>query len=193
MTLYTNFVGLLVMMPLLVTGCGKNAETPTSSPPASTTLEVPITLDVQSLHLWRGEKLFNSLAASKFAVLTPTSDGVLLAPIPESRTNTNGVSSGGKTAGVSIEILDDANFSAQTVSIIVTGKSQAPGAMLAVAYSTNDAGNSGWKHLSFSDVQSEQSFSYDVPAVNRGRGDYVSLLPLNGAVEVIGVKLVVEE
>ena len=67
-----------------------------------------------------------------------------------------------------------------------------PSSRLAVAYSTNDVGNSGWRWFPVGQEWAELEMDYDVPPMKNGRGDFIGLLPDKQgapAVEVSAVAL----
>jgi hypothetical protein len=60
------------------------------------------------------------------------------------------------------------------VSVTLSGPA---GGAVAVAYSTNDLGNSGWRGLTLTPAPAEHEFDYAVPPLVRGNGDYVGVDP----------------
>ena len=50
----------------------------------------------------------------------------------------------------------------------------------ALAYSTAEVGNSGWRKFSVSHSLGSKSFEWDVPTMKNGHGDYVGILPTFG-------------
>jgi hypothetical protein len=75
----------------------------------------------------------------------------------------------------------------------VTARSAAvmPSPAFAVAYSTNDVGNSGWRSFPLTDKLADYSFTYSVPKMKAGNSDYIGILPdllgAGGAVEVFAI------
>lgn len=64
-----------------------------------------------------------------------------------------------------------------------------PGKSFAIAYSTNDVGNSGWQRFELADHLASYSFTYQVPVMKAGYGDYVGILPGDGdAVEITAIR-----
>ncbi len=52
-----------------------------------------------------------------------------------------------------------------------------PATQAAVAYSTNEVGNSGWRSISATPQGARSAFIYTVREMNVGQGDYIGLLP----------------
>lgn len=80
--------------------------------------------------------------------------------------------------------------SGQTVRVTVMARraSDAPGKSFAVAYSTNEVGNSGWQRFDLGDQLASYSFIYKVPVMKAGYGDFIGILPEEGgAVEISGI------
>ena len=74
--------------------------------------------------------------------------------------------------------------------VTVTARSAAttPSPAFAVSYSTAEVGNSGWQRFALTSEPTTVSFTYAVPKMNKGGGDYIGLLPdpagAGGAIEV---------
>jgi len=70
-------------------------------------------------------------------------------------------------------------FSGQLVIVtVVARKADENGTeKFAVAYSTNEVGNSGWQHFDATSNFESYSFEYNVPAINKGLSDYVAIWP----------------
>lgn len=85
--------------------------------------------------------------------------------------------------------------SGNTVRVTVTARSAAddPSPAFAVAYSTAEVGNSGWQPFKLTDQLTPYSFTYAVPPMKRGQGDYVGILAhpagAQGAVEVSAISV----
>lgn len=91
-----------------------------------------------------------------------------------------GSASSGYTGGYSIRVPDafESIASGAQVSIrVVARSSSATKSRFAVAYSTNEVGNSGWRWFNAVPSWSLFSMQYDVPKMHEGRGDFVGLLP----------------
>lgn len=90
--------------------------------------------------------------------------------------------SGGTTSGLVFALPEDieAAVSGQTVTIAVVTR----GGPFRLAYSTNDVGNSGWLQGDASEDWAITEFTYDVPAMSNGRGDFIGILPVDGNEQV---------
>lgn len=89
-----------------------------------------------------------------------------------------GLYSTGTTGGALIRLDDEfeADAAAKTVRVFVT-LSGTEGARAAVAYSTNDLGNSGWHFFTLTAVPTTHSFDYAVPPLAHGNGDFLGIDP----------------
>ncbi|MDV6344292.1 hypothetical protein [Nitrosomonas sp. Is37] len=87
---------------------------------------------------------------------------------------------GGITGGYSIRLPDEIEATASghhiTVSIIAraSGSDQS---RFAVAYSTNEVGNSGWRRFTGGAEWAVYTMEFDVGVMKEGRGDFVGILP----------------
>lgn len=70
----------------------------------------------------------------------------------------------------------EVDASGKTVKVDVTVAGD-PGSKIAVAYSTSDVGNSGWKMFDLTGGQQTVSFDYNVPELKNGNGDFIGILP----------------
>lgn len=111
-------------------------------------------------------------------------DAVVLSGAPETRDSSRRTSGAYLTINSSIE----RELSEATVEVVVVARS-AEGAGLSVAFSTNDRGNSGWHDFALSTKFAPVAFTYEVPALVTGRGDYIGLIPNNGSVEISEVSI----
>jgi CBS domain-containing protein len=88
--------------------------------------------------------------------------------------------SNGPTAGYSIRLPDtlEAAASGRSVSVNIVARA-ADGAQsrFALAYSTNEVGNSGWRWLDAGPGWSLFTMKFKVPVMKNGRGDFVGILP----------------
>lgn len=94
-----------------------------------------------------------------------------------------------KTDGVSVRLPDalEAQTSGVAVRIIVRAFAPEEGAMLGVAYSTNESGNSGWIQFPLSQTPTDYVFVYSVPAKRMQNGDYLGFRSYGtGHVRVVG-------
>ena len=101
-------------------------------------------------------------------------------------------SSAQRTGGVSVRLPDDIEQAAGGHQVRVTIRAAAlqEGSVIAVAYSTNDTGNSEWRQFPLTTTPAEYSFTYDVPPVQTGNGDYLGFRSYNqGRVQVLGYKV----
>ena len=77
------------------------------------------------------------------------------------------------------------------VTVFARHAADAPNTSFAVAYSTNEVGNSGWQKFTLRDQLSGYSFTFAVPAMVKGLGDYIGILPdptgAKGSVEIAGI------
>jgi hypothetical protein len=82
---------------------------------------------------------------------------------------------GGSTGGVGVRLPDDfeRDASGNQVRITVRASSADPGALLGVAYSTADVGNSGWQAFNLTPEPADFTFDYIVPAMQVGNGDFL--------------------
>jgi len=69
--------------------------------------------------------------------------------------------------------------SGQTVRVTVAARRSrdSPNAAFAVDYSTSDVGNSGWQRFPLTDDLAIHSFTYSVPPMKVGNGDFIGILP----------------
>ena len=100
------------------------------------------------------------------------------------------------TGGYSIRVSDQTELAASgkpvRVLVVARAAEAASSSRLAVAYSTNEVGNSGWRWFPVGQEWAELEMDYDVPPMKNGRGDFIGLLPDKQgapAVEVSAVAL----
>lgn len=80
--------------------------------------------------------------------------------------------------GVSIRLPDELEAQASGRQVSITVRAMTPSAedaVLGVAYSTAESGNSGWKRFTLSATPRDYTFVYDVPPMRVGRGDFLGL------------------
>lgn len=84
----------------------------------------------------------------------------------------------GTTGGAFLRLEDgfEGRAAGKTIRVTLTLSGPAGGAV-AVAYSTNDLGNSGWRGFDLTPEPAEHVFEYNVPPLVRGNGDYVGIDP----------------
>ncbi|EAQ06435.1 LysM peptidoglycan-binding domain-containing protein [Yoonia vestfoldensis] len=89
-----------------------------------------------------------------------------------------GLYSTGTTGGAFIRLDDEfeADAAANVVRVSVT-MSGPEGARAALAYSTNDLGNSGWQSFILTAPPTTHSFEYAVPPLAHGSGDFLGIDP----------------
>lgn len=82
---------------------------------------------------------------------------------------------GGSTGGVGVRLPDDFERAASGTQVRVTVRASSvdPGALLGVAYSTADVGNSGWQAFNLTSEPQDFTFDYAVPALQAGNGDFL--------------------
>jgi len=68
-------------------------------------------------------------------------------------------------------------LSEKTIRISVSAKQPEQNAArsFAIAYSTNDSGNSGWRNFRATPDWNDYSFTFTVPKLNEGKGDYLGI------------------
>lgn len=89
-----------------------------------------------------------------------------------------GLYSTGTTGGAFIRLDDDFEADAANKVVRVSVTLSGPdGARAAVAYSTNDLGNSGWRAFVLTAVPTIYSFDYAVPPLVNGNGDFIGVDP----------------
>lgn len=95
-----------------------------------------------------------------------------------------------RTGGVSVRMPPafEALASGARVQIVVRASSTENGAVLGVAYSTAEVGNSGWQRFLLSTTPRDYVFAYNVPAGgNADNGDYLGFRSYNdGVVQIFG-------
>jgi hypothetical protein len=87
--------------------------------------------------------------------------------------------SGGPTNGYSLRLPDDVERAASGNRIIVRGVARAAGggvSRLALAYSTNEVGNSAWRWFTVDAAWSAVAFEYAVNPMIKGNGDFIGVL-----------------
>lgn len=105
----------------------------------------------------------------------------------------------GKTGGCTVRLPDFIEKQASGRSIQVRVLARAYGsdeAHLACAYFTNEVGNSGWRPMIFGSDWKVESFSYKVPPMKAGMGDFLGLSPPpehERAVDVAGFAIEIVE
>lgn len=86
----------------------------------------------------------------------------------------------GITGGYSIRLPDavEAEASGHHVTIkIVARAASVPQSRFALAYSTNEVGNSGWRWFDAAPDWAVYAMEWDVPTMRKGNGDFIGILP----------------
>lgn len=99
--------------------------------------------------------------------------------------------SGGQTGGVAVRLPDSFENQASGAQIRVTVRalSSDDGAVMGVAYSTNEVGNSGWQRFALTSEPTNYVFGYVVPPKQSGLGDFLAFRSYGaGHVQIIGFK-----
>jgi len=85
-----------------------------------------------------------------------------------------------QTGGYSVRLPDSIEAAASGRRVAISVIARAAGARhsrFALAYSTNDVGNSGWRWQDAGPDWAIHTMEYDVPAMNNGNGDFLGVLP----------------
>ena len=95
-------------------------------------------------------------------------------------------------AGIYLKVPTDLEGAVSGAPIKVTvfarkSPNASPDRFFAVAYSTLDAGNSGWKQFKLTDTLAPYSLIYQLPSVERGDWDFVGILPDLGGGGVVEI------
>jgi len=88
--------------------------------------------------------------------------------------------SGGITGGYSIRLPDavEAQASGHPVTVKVAARAiEGSQSRFALAYSTNEVGNSGWRWFDATPDWSVHAMEWDVPVMRKGNGDFIGILP----------------
>ena len=86
----------------------------------------------------------------------------------------------GVTEGYSIRVPDEVEAAASGNHVVVTTIARSAGggqSRFAVAYSTNEVGNSGWRWFAVGPEWSLHEMRFVVPPMIKGNGDFVGVLP----------------
>ena len=90
------------------------------------------------------------------------------------------IRSGGRTEGFSIRVADaferEASDHTVRVRVLARSASAAP-TRLAIAYSTNEVGNSGWRWRDIGPGWAICELVWKVPKMHKGNGDFIGLSP----------------
>ncbi len=95
------------------------------------------------------------------------------------RSNKSNPNSTGATEGVFVKIDGETEkaFSGKKVKVTVNAAQapENPAEEFAVAYSTNEVGNSNWKFFKVGSEFKDYSFEYKIPPMKKGQGDFVGI------------------
>ncbi len=90
----------------------------------------------------------------------------------------------GRTGGYCLRLPDEFEKAASGAIVRVSVEARASSGVrragLAVAYSTNDVGNSGWRNFRLRQDFSTFEFTWAVPTMIAGNGDYIGLHAILG-------------
>lgn len=184
---------------LLFVACGNNAGTPLEPAPepmpASETsqtdseMSLPTPVAPGTLILDAGADV-SAFTVPEGLDVSLTEDGHIAISGTDAEKASTGMTSG---AYLTIDATGEALASGNTILVQVTGKAESgETAIIDVAFSTAEVGNSGWKALTFGSDVSTQSFRYNVPEMNEGRMDFLGFSPNEGTVNIASVRVVTE-
>jgi len=177
----TKFI-LTSLAAIALSACGGDSSTSSSTPatPSDSTAADTTGTD--------------TMAGSEATLYTfPADIGMLT--VPDAITATSGVNSvtitggvenpnpGSTTDGAYLTLGEEAETAMAGKLVRVSFMASGSGAAM-VAYSTNDAGNSGWNTFELSPTPQSYSFEYQVPQLNRGRNDYIGIIPASAEAEL---------
>ena len=170
---------LLSFAALALAACGQNH----AAQPSGRTLAD------DGLTTW-GSVLADDMSVPQGVTYTPaTVDGATAAEIsgvPENARSTD------RTGGVSVRLpaAIEAQAGGHRIQVTVRAAATQDGAIMGVAYSTADVGNSGWQRFVLTTTPRDYVFGYDVAPVRAGNGDYLGFRSYGaGAVQVLGYKV----
>lgn len=144
---------LAALAVLALAACGQ------AQAPAPTPVNYVAWADVPTEAIW-----------SKPGVSYAVADGVaVVSNVAEDAEST------GWTGGVSVRLspAQEAAASGHTVKVTVRAFSPDPGAILGVAYSTAEVGNSGWQQFPLTTAPADYTIGYDVAPMKEGNGDFI--------------------
>jgi hypothetical protein len=164
---------------LLVAGCTGESEQPAK--PSNQPQEVPTTsssVPTQAIPETLGRFTVSGKAADAWTA--GPDNQIALHPLGiEISSRSTDPASGGMTGGVRVRVSDDFERTASGGRIRVSVSARAAEVNgtdgFAVAYSTNEVGNSGWRTFEVSDSLQTYSFDFSVAPMKQGRGDFVGV------------------
>jgi len=166
-----NLIFIIAVAALIITGCEQSSKDETTS---STTVTKPETVsgicrfavDGKNLEAWNTQNNNTIAEHSQGLLITSAVVDAL---------------SGGTTQGVYTVLSTEYEkaFSGQHVIVTVVARQADENGTekFAVAYSTNEVGNSGWRYFDAGNNFESYSFEYDVPVMNKGYSDFVGIWP----------------
>lgn len=167
------------------------AITPPPRPPAGNAAATPTnqaTGDVEPfLFSARSETALSALTVPPTLQARRSSNAIVL------RGHVASASTQFKTGGVSVRVPKpyEDSFAGRTVEVRLRARSPDGADAFAVAYSTNDNGNSGWRILPLSRQFQQVAFAYSVPTMVRGADDFIGIMPpVRGSVEIELIEVV---
>lgn len=169
---------------------------PQANPPKSTFSEVAKAHEVPTIPANLVEQLHTKIAQdAAFLYVFEAGEASTTPPgmICSSHAGTNGeagyitlangradAKAGGTTGGYSIRLPDQIEAAASGHHVTVNVIARASGSdqsRFAVAYSTNEVGNSGWRWFNADAGWAVYTMEFDVKVMKEGRGDFVGFLP----------------
>lgn len=179
------------ILALGLAACGGQDEPAPAAPTPAPEEVVEAPSNPQNMS-WEGAALVGALSATDQVTVTPGSSVVTLV-----NTNIGGMNSGGETSGASIEYTGPTLGSLDGQTVTVSFSARAAGGQanrVAVAYSTNAAGNSGWERFDLTSDFAEYSFDYTIPDIVDPASDFIGFWPAGDTVvELESVSVTVPE
>jgi hypothetical protein len=144
---------------LLLSGCGAREEQKPEQQPAQSATQFVNWADLNDDQVIVAEGVNYAVAEGAARIVG----------VPQS------AGAGGSTGGVGVRLPDsfEQQASGQQVRVTVRASSADVGALLGAAYSTADVGNSGWQAFPLTPDPADYTFTYDVPVMQAGNGDFV--------------------
>jgi hypothetical protein len=159
------------------------------TPPLADTLEPLLTTaEKEGAFIFRPGTIFGSALAEARIVLEQNRCILQLAGGNEQ------AESSGTTGGYSVRVPDqlESFVSEKNIQItaVVRAKSPLQASRVALAYSTNDAGNSGWHWFEVGHDWQLVTMDYAAPKMNHANGDFIGILPdgnSQGGIEIASI------
>ena len=151
-----------------------------SPPPKKTSARTGLRPDISSntlfLHDFRSGAAPFRPGKGMTAAIRTDEDGVEYLALADGAVDAQ---SGGATEGYSLKVPDEVESAASGNRITVRAIARATGggkSRVALAYSTNEVGNSGWRWFTVGAEWSAIAFEYDVHSMINGNGDFIGVL-----------------